>query len=196
MTELYFVRHAQPDYKNENDRQRPLTAEGLRDTQLVVDILRDKAIDLFYSSPYVRSVDTVRGAAEYYGLPIITDERLRERQSGKNGNSGGNEAFRAIVRRRWADFNFHEEGGESIGSVQCRNIEAVRELLARHPGKRLAIGTHGTALSAIINYYIPSFGSEDFFRLLNWTPYIVRLDFEGQDFRGLRELGYIEKFYE
>lgn len=40
------------------------------------------------------------------------------------------------------------------------------------------IGTHGTALSTILNFYDNSFGCEDFLRIIDWMPYIIELDFE------------------
>ena len=55
------------------------------------------------------------------------------------------------------------------------------------------IGTHGTALSSIMNYYNPQFGCEDFLRIIDWMPYIVEMDFEGQNLVNLKELVYIEK---
>lgn len=33
MTQIYFVRHAQPIYSWEDDRTRPLTEEGLADSK-------------------------------------------------------------------------------------------------------------------------------------------------------------------
>lgn len=36
-----------------------------------------------------------------------------------------------------------EEGGESIAMVQKRNMEALKKILAEHPGKEIVIGTHG-----------------------------------------------------
>ncbi|MBQ3937365.1 MAG: histidine phosphatase family protein, partial [Ruminococcus sp.] len=56
MTRIYFVRHAQPVHSHADDRTRPLTDEGLRDTQLVLDTLKDMQIDAFYCSPYKRSL--------------------------------------------------------------------------------------------------------------------------------------------
>ena len=61
---MYFVRHAQPLYSHENDRTRPLTEEGVRDTVLVLETLKDRDISRIYSSPYKRSMDTVRTTAE------------------------------------------------------------------------------------------------------------------------------------
>ena len=192
LTHVYFVRHAQPVHAHQEDRTRPLTPEGKQDAALVTKTLSDKAIDVFYCSPYQRSLDTVRPAAGYYGLPIRQDERLRERQAGQGGNASLREE-NSPLRRRWQDFSWHEPGGESIGQVQQRNIAALKEILAEHPGQNIAIGTHGTALSAILNFYRPQFGCEDFLRIVDWMPYIVELTFDGQKLLTFRELAHIEK---
>jgi len=85
-TKIYFVRHALPVQEHADDRTRPLTEEGLADTALIRSFLKDKQIDVFYCSPYKRSLETIRPAAEYYRMKIITDERLRERESGPGDN--------------------------------------------------------------------------------------------------------------
>ena len=59
MTKVYFVRHAQPEYAWEEDRTRPLTEEGRKDSHIVLDFLKDKKIDKFYCSPYRRSIDAI-----------------------------------------------------------------------------------------------------------------------------------------
>lgn len=187
MTRVYFVRHAQPEHDHMDDRTRPLTAEGVTDSGIVLATLKDKEIDAFYCSPYKRSFSTIQETAEYYKMDIITDERLREREKGINGNG------HVMFRKRWADLEYHEEGGESIGMVQRRNIEALKEILAANEEKNIVIGTHGTALSSIMNYYMPEFGCDDFLRIIDWMPYIVELDFEGQNFVSLSELAHIEK---
>lgn len=43
-------------------------------------------VDVCYSSPYQRTMDTVRAAAERFGLPVLTDDRFRERETGPGGN--------------------------------------------------------------------------------------------------------------
>ena len=56
MTRVYFVRHAQPDHDWEEDRTRPLTEEGKKDSVVVLEFLSNKKIDAFYCSPYKRSI--------------------------------------------------------------------------------------------------------------------------------------------
>ena len=189
MTRVYFVRHAQPVHSHADDRTRPLTEEGIADTSVVLETLKDKRIDAFYCSPYKRSMDTIRSTAEYYGMEISTDERLRERENGENGNNHG------MFQKRWADHAYHEDGGESIGMVQTRNIEALREILAANEGRNIVIGTHGTALSSVMNYYRPEFGCDDFLRIIDWMPYIVELDFEGQELISITEHAHVEKVF-
>lgn len=64
MTEVYFVRHAEPNYDNHEDTTRELTEKGLKDRALVTEFLRDKEIDCVLSSPYKRAVDTVGDFAD------------------------------------------------------------------------------------------------------------------------------------
>ena len=45
MTRVYFVRHAQSDWRSGSDRERGLTAEALEDRRVVLDFLRDKQVD-------------------------------------------------------------------------------------------------------------------------------------------------------
>lgn len=187
MTKVFFVRHAQPVHSHANDRTRPLTEEGIADSKIVLETLKDKNINCFYCSPYLRSLSTIQETADYYGMTIQTDERLREREKGPDGNNHG------MFQKRWADHDYHEDGGESINMVQTRNIEALQEILQKNAGKNIVIGTHGTALSSIMNYYNPAFGCDDFLRIIDWMPYIVELDFEGQELIAAIEHAHIEK---
>lgn len=187
MTRIYFVRHAQPVFSWAEDRTRPLTEEGKADSKAVLEFLKDKNIDKFYCSPYKRSMDTIAEAASFYGKEILTDARLREREKGPNGNNHG------MFQKRWEDHTYHEEGGESISMVQERNIEALHEIIKENDNKTIVIGTHGTALSTILNYYNRSFGCDDFLRIIDWMPYIIELDFEGTELINTVEHLHIEK---
>ena len=190
MTRIYFVRHCQSDHtKTCDERLRPLTKEGLEDSHAVLHYLKDKNIDVFISSPYKRSYDTIAKAAEYYHIRIQTDERLRERKSGKNGNNF------ELFKKRWADKNYAEADGESLYSVQKRNIEALKEIIEIYRDKNIVIGTHGTALSTILNYYNPAFDCDSFIRIIDYMPYIVKLEFDGTLYAGMTEELIIKKEY-
>ena len=183
-TIILFVRHAQSVY-GEDDRARPLTEAGLRDRAIVLETLKERKIDAFLCSPYERSLATIRPAADYFRMDIRTDERFRERKAGSH-ESG-------LLARRWADFSFAEEGGESLGSVQERNMAAMRDVLAEYAGRTVVIGTHGTAMSTILHYYNPDFGLAGFLRIVDRMPCMIEMAFESGSSPVIRELAWVDK---
>ncbi len=187
MTRVYFVRHAQPEHAWKEDRTRPLTEEGKNDAKIVLTFFKDKKIDAFYCSPYKRSIETIADTAAFFGKEIITDEGLREREKGPDGNNHG------MFQKRWADHDYHEDGGESIAMVQKRNMEALNKILSDNPDKDIVVGTHGTALSSILNFYDSSFCCDDFLRIIDWMPYIIELYFEGNKLISKYEHCHVEK---
>ena len=56
MTTIYFVRHAQSDYRGGSDRERGLTAEAMEDRKIVLDFLRDKPAAVWTPSGRRRSI--------------------------------------------------------------------------------------------------------------------------------------------
>lgn len=77
--------------------------------------------------------------------------------------------------------------------MQQRNVEALHWVLNHHRDQKIILGTHGSALSTILNYYDPAFGCEDFLRIIDYMPYIIRLNFEGTECVGKEELLIVEK---
>jgi 2,3-bisphosphoglycerate-dependent phosphoglycerate mutase len=52
----------------------------------------------------------------------------------------------------------------------------------------VAIGTHGTALSTIINHYNPAFGYDDFWNIVDKMPYILCFEFDDMNIGGVKEI--------
>lgn len=189
MTTVYFVRHCQSKAGwKESDSIRPLTERGMRDSAFVTLAMRDTRLDYCICSPYIRSMDTIRGCALEHGLEIHTDKRFGERI----GGIGNDERALAM---RWADHDYHEIGGESINEVQRRNVEGLYELLEKHADESILFGTHGTALSVILNHYEPNFGFEGFQRLYRWMPYIIKATFDGTSLVSREDLLIVNRGY-
>ena len=185
MTTVYFVRHAEPDKTALDDRLRPLTAKGQHDTAIVTDFLRDKNIDVVLSSPYKRAMDTVLPFANSVGLKVIAIEDFREREAEGFVNV---EDFNAFKVKQWADFNYKTPGSESLFEVQKRNMAALDNVLSDYNGKNIVIGTHGTALSTILNYYDNSYGYDNWKEMSSKFPWIVKMSFNGNIYVGVRTI--------
>ena len=186
MTTVYFVRHCQADNTVRDDAARPLTEKGMRDRALVTEYLRDKGITHVLSSPYKRAVDTLAGFAEEYGHAIEAVYDFRERKSDSDWLRDSD--FWPFIQRQWADFDYSLSDGESLRTVQTRNIAALNDALTRSDGQSIAIGTHGTALSTIISYYDSAYGYDDFAAMVNILPWVVEMKFDGTRFAGYEKI--------
>ena len=175
MTTIYLVRHAESPKTDLNERKRGLTNAGLIAAQSVTTYLKDEKIDLFFSSPYQRSLLTIEGAARCFGKDILIDEDLRECAfSGKHQTIPQPDIY-PLVRQMFANHAFSRDGSETFQSCQRRGVQALTAILQNHPGKRIVIGTHGFIMTAILNYFDPKY---DFDFLLQTTkPDMYQLTF-------------------
>lgn len=191
MTTVYFIRHAQSNRFEKDDRTRPLTEEGMADTLKVTDALKNSGIKHIISSPYVRTIQTVKNLSETLGIMIETDEDLRERNAGQwHGDN-----FFDFIKQQWSDFNYHILDGECLADVQKRNISALNRIIEKYENEKIAIATHGTALSTIINYYYPEYNFESFIRMVDYMPYVVKMEFNDKNCVSFEEILIVEKEY-
>ena len=177
LTDIYFIRHAEPNYNNHDDMTRELSPKGMKDRELVTEFLADKQVDIVLSSPYKRAVDTVAHFASLHDLPVTPIFDFRERKV----DSCWIDDFDAFTRNQWVDFNYKLTDGETLAEVQKRNIAALQKAVEQHKSKTIVVGSHGTALSTILNNYAPQFGIEEFTRIKSIMPWIVHFAFLESD---------------
>lgn len=189
MTNVYFIRHAEPNYDNHDDMTRELSEKGLKDRVLVTEFLQDKQIDAVLSSPFKRAVDTVREFAEQQEMEIEIIEDFRERRIADCWV----EDFKDFCKKQWEDFSYKLSDGECLREVQTRNITALKNVLKQYEGKNIVVGSHGTAVSTIINYYDNSFGHAQFEEIRGLMPYVVQFCFEGEACVEIRKYNLFER---
>jgi 2,3-bisphosphoglycerate-dependent phosphoglycerate mutase len=153
-TILYFVRHAESVFVEGKERSRGLTAQGTKDAQRVTVILRSEDIDLFYSSPYERSIETIRPAAKELQKVIYIEEDLRERSIGDFTPA----TFRGAKQRVFEDMHFYFPGGESGVDAQRRAVSVVKSIVNAYKGKKIVIGTHGDIMTLMLNFCDKRYG--------------------------------------
>ncbi len=189
-TTVYFIRHCMSDISVNDHMQRPLTESGWIDRIFVSRFLGDKHISAVYSSPYKRAIDTVSDFADKAKLKIQTVDDFRERKSDSDWDKKND--LIDFIQRQWANFDYTLSDGETLRAVQNRNIRALSEILEKHAGQNIAIGTHGTALSVIINYYDKSYGYEDFIKMLPICPFAVKMVFDGQKCIDIKQIDILK----
>lgn len=191
MTTIYFIRHAEPNYNNHDDLTRELSAKGLEDRKTVTKFLKDKNIQVALSSPFKRAIDTIKDFADGENLTIVTIDDFRERRV----DSGWIEDFNAFAKAQWADFDYKLSDGECLREVQERNISALHEVLRSYKDRNIIVGSHGTALSTIINYFYPDFGYKQFEEIRGLMPWIVKFEFEGEECKRIHQYNVFTQEY-
>lgn len=156
---------------------RELTNKGLKDRTLVTEFLMDKQIQVILSSPYKRAVDTVRDFAEIKGMDITVIDEFRERKVGNEWI----EDFNSFCKKQWENFEYKLSDGESLKEVQDRNIFKLKKVILKYKGKNIVVGSHGTALGTIINYYDKKFEYSEFDKIRYLMPWIVEFTFDEED---------------
>jgi 2,3-bisphosphoglycerate-dependent phosphoglycerate mutase len=188
MTIIYFVRHAEPDFSNHDDFTRPLTEKGKRDVELVNQFLEDKQIDIVLSSPFIRAIDTVKVFSDIINKEVQIIDGFRERTVDRCWI----ENFNEFSIKQWEDFEYKLKDGESLREVQNRNITSLKKVLADYQNKNIVIGSHGTALSTIINYYDPTYGYNEFNNIRGLMPWIVKFTFDAERCIGIEKINVLK----
>jgi 2,3-bisphosphoglycerate-dependent phosphoglycerate mutase len=156
--DIILVRHATPVPPGtpgweERDDERPLTSEGLRQADELALELDPYGLSAVYSSPFPRSVQTVKPTAARRLLEVQLIDDLRERQL----YAGQRDDWREQLEHAWADPDFAMPGGESSRSAQLRGLRALDLLRAHHVlGGRLLVGSHGNLISLILQALEPA----------------------------------------
>ena len=159
MTIIYLIRHSQPfrnllgDYKvNEVDQIRneknPLSVLGEEKAKNLANSSELQNMDVLYSSHYVRAMSTAKYIVENNNILLNVDERLGERRFGVKSMD---ELPKTFFEDQFRDWNYKLPNGESANEVSTRMNEVLLEILNKHKNKRVAIVSHGTAISAMLS---------------------------------------------
>ncbi len=157
MTELVLIRHGETDWNLEGRYQGqsdvPLNERGVQQAEQVAKRLQGQPLEAIYSSDLSRARQTAEALARMTGAPLHLDPRLREidqgRWEGMLFEDIRQRFAEAFERRKRDPLQVAPPGGETVGQLQQRVLQAVREVLQSHPSGRVAIVSHGLALAVV-----------------------------------------------
>ena len=175
MTQIYFIRHSISDLSIKDGLTRPLTNDGIKKVYKLINLFEKIHIDYIFSSPYKRAILTIEPISVNKNIEINIVENFREIKISDNWVNNYNE----YIKKWWDDFSYKLENCESLFETQYRNIQSLEKILIENKDKIIIIGTHGTALSTIINYYDNTFLYKEFLNIISIMPYVIRMEFNG-----------------
>jgi broad specificity phosphatase PhoE len=147
---ILLVRHGETQWNVERrfqgQKDSPLTARGWRQAKAMAGLVRDLAARdagawRLVSSPLGRAHATAELVALATGLPLETDERLKEISCGEWEGRTWPEvsAGREASSRHWI---FESPGGETYDAVRARVTSFLGDL-EPEPGRRVIAVSHG-----------------------------------------------------
>ena len=156
MTTIYLIRHSKPMKVNNafnkdnlqlQNEKSSLSIEGEQIAREKLNKNEFNNIDIIFSSNYVRTIQTAKYLSEKNSTEITVVSDLSER---KFGIDSWEELPDNFERKQFLDENYKLINGESQKEVRDRMYSVIVKILNEYPNKRIAIVTHGTAISYLL----------------------------------------------
>lgn len=143
MKTILLIRHSEPiKDRTMPTAELPLSERGSRKAQELFSLKTFHSVQAVYTSSYRRATST----AEKLRAHFYMDERLRERELG-NPNTL-NEAFWS---RQYEDYNYKNDGGESLNETKERMTAVMCEIVSTmQDGDTVAVVSHAAAICAYL----------------------------------------------
>lgn len=155
--ELLLIRHAVPERivaleAGSEPADPSLTATGRDQAARLAAWLAHEGVDHIVASPLRRAAETAAPIAAALGLTTEVVDELREYDAGSDSyipieemRAEKSARWQAMVEGRWADY-----GGEPPEEFRTRIVPCIDQLIAEHPGAKVAAVCHG----GVINVYL------------------------------------------
>jgi broad specificity phosphatase PhoE len=156
-TTLLLIRHGETSWNIEGRYQGqadpPLNDKGLLQAQELVEKLASIAIDILYTSPLRRAMQTAQIIAHQRQIPCITEPRLMEIHQGdwQTRLRSEIESLYPEIFRQWEQqpWQVTPPGGESLSQVKKRVYAALDEIITDHAGQHIGLVTHRIPIALI-----------------------------------------------
>ena len=161
-TIIYLTRHGETEWNIEKRLQgrgdSPLTENGIQRAKELRDRIKNIDIDVIYSSPIKRALNTANILRGNKNIDIVTDDSLMEMCFGDY--EGKKIDIIQEENPSW-DINLIMQGNVEICAPNGENLKEVRErisklmnkIIAENIGKSILIVTHGITLKALMYYF-------------------------------------------
>lgn len=157
MTTFLFLRHGETEWnrlgKYTGQTDIPLTEVGKEQALSVREKIAKLGVTAAYSSDLQRAVDTARYALSLTtNIPFQVDPRLREIHQGEWEGLHVDDIkaryAKEFENRKSDPIRVAPPGGESVGEVKNRVIEALSEIEEQHQkDARILISSHGLSIA-------------------------------------------------
>ncbi len=160
-TTVLLIRHGENDWtKNHRLAGRlpgvHLNERGQQQAKSLGWRLVNSKINAIYASPLERTVETAQAIAEHHGLEIQINPNLIEtdfgQYTGKFLNELTEEKSWQMLQSYPSQVRFPD--GESIYEMQARMVQAINQVVLRHPAETIVLVSHADPIKVAVSHYL------------------------------------------
>jgi len=157
---VILIRHGETEWNKlrrfQGHSDIPLNSKGNRQAQALAQALKNETINVIYSSPLKRAIETALHIGTFHpSIPLIEESGLKEMNLGDFEGmeaqqwAAQNQEFRKAWEENPADLVM--PGGESLRDVQLRAIETFERISESHkPDSTLLICSHNFVIVSLL----------------------------------------------
>ncbi|MFA6193366.1 MAG: class I tRNA ligase family protein [Parcubacteria group bacterium] len=149
---LFLVRHGEAEnnvkriiLSHPKEGENPLTEKGQKQIEELAGYLEDKRIDVIFSSPIQRTVETAEIISKKTGAEIIIDAKLTEVECGKLEGTDW-DSFIKLYPQMLNPDRTDSNGMEGLEDIRDRLVSFIDGLNKKYKGKNIVIISHGNPL--------------------------------------------------
>ncbi|QVK18930.1 histidine phosphatase family protein [Mycoplasmatota bacterium] len=158
MIRLYLTRHGQTEWNKlgllQGSKDSELTDLGIKQAKRLKERLKDEKIDIIYSSPMKRAVQTAK--IIHNDVKIIIDNHLKEMHFG-DWEGLPHEEIRKLSSQYdlfWTKPHLYQSSsGESYEIFKKRVLGSLRNIIHYNNDKNVLIVSHAVVTKQILNYF-------------------------------------------
>ncbi len=146
MARLYLIRHARSQTMGDVAERWVLSEQGQRQTGVLARQNFWREVELIFSSPEPKALQTAEPAARRWGVPLVTVNCLHELHRPRLVPD-----YEMVIARLFAEPETSVAGLEPAAQAAERITRCLKEqLAAAHPGQTFAVVSHGLVLTLFL----------------------------------------------
>lgn len=182
---IYLIRHGETEWnrlgKFRGRNEIPLNKNGVNSAHITGKGLKDSNIEVFFTSPLKRAVQTAEIISSYVkGSNVIVDNGFQNIEIGEWEGMTKEEV--KLKYPKGLDMWFHEPqnlifpGGESIIDVQKRAFKRLNEII-KLDYKIMAVVSHRSVLKVLLTSILELKEDNYFWRIRIGTAHAVKIEY-------------------
>jgi probable phosphomutase (TIGR03848 family) len=162
MTTLLLIRHATNDFVKTGKLagwtpEVHLNDEGKAQAEALGERLKEAPLNVIYASPLERTMETAQAIAQHH--PDLNVIQYAEVGEVRYGDWEGMKISTLSKRKMWQVVQEYPSrayfpNGETMRGVQMRVVNALEELVTRHPNEMVAVVFHADLIKMAVAHYL------------------------------------------